>query len=240
MDVNLVGQFWGMPFNSTGQISDQAGLLSNTGLFTVLGVFIGWLLNVSTSAIQEKQRLNAERIKEKKQAYSNLLGIKASVHQNYTTLTSLLTRYYWLKARKRLNLPPIDDYGKVVDYENKVCDSELELARCMQRYWEIIGQIEVSFFAKQELEEKIKAITSGIDCFSSINCEIMEDFQKRGIDELDSFEANPESEKLHEIVDGKINEPLRILADYLKQEINVELTSWHEMRIDADEAGAYY
>jgi hypothetical protein len=134
-------------------------VFTNPGLTTLLGIVIGFVLNILFSSIQEKRKLMLDNLQQQIQAYSQLKGIifKTSQINEFQAVT--LTQLYWIKKREECNLwTGHEEYGDSNTCKQKVDEGSHDLSDVMQRLLEVIGLIEISFPNTKELEDSIKSI----------------------------------------------------------------------------------
>lgn len=137
-------------------------ILSNPAVTTLVGIVIGWLLNFTTSAIQEKRRYKMDKLQKKEQVYSQLTGFKIMLDQLYLSVHDASVLFDWGCARERLELPALAKLGKLEEKHMQYNELILELARINQKLWETIGLIRQLFSPTDKLDELIKPLEDSI------------------------------------------------------------------------------
>jgi hypothetical protein len=193
-------------------------LISNPAVTTLLGVVIGWLLNFSTSAIQEKQRLRIDNLQRKKQVYSQLKGIDFACRQTYYAFGETVIISEWLKNRERLGLEELPRF-KDKDLSKEISDMLLEIARNDRILWETIGMIQVLFPPSNDLDILLGAINQRNLRIDSVKRKATDTYANAGADKIDSL-GDEISGWFRECIE--INNPVKDIELYLKKGIDTE------------------
>jgi len=204
-------------------IQPPQSILSNPAITTLLGIVIGWLLNLSSSAIQEKRQLAINNLQKQKQVYSQLRGITDSTCQVYSNQGEIQVMFFWLRARDKLGLPRLEAYEATRDYDRRITEGLKEIPSNNQKLMEIIGLIEVSFPPSDELDALIRPIDVLNEKYESIRVKVKEGFNNAHIESLSEDALRQDAFKwFYEMIEDSFRKPLSQLADYLKREIATE------------------
>lgn len=199
-------------------------ILSSPAITTLLGVVIGWLLNFSTSMIQEKRRSKINNIQKRKQLYSQVRGLSYSLPTAKREAYTSLIIWHWLSARAKFDLPDLPEYGDTKDYIGKAENWELESAKSSQALWEAVGHIQVIFPPSNKLSSRIEKLEKMIKPVDEVFKEFIEAIKGADKSNIDSI-----PDEFQDLITKKIEETImdRIdcLAKCLKTTIETEENS---------------
>jgi hypothetical protein len=198
------------------------GILSNPTITTLLGIMIGWFLNLSSSTIQEKRKLESENLQKQKQVYSQLLGIKDATCQVYSNLSENVVMFYWLKARDNNHLDKLEAYENTCEYDRRISEGLMVIPNNTQKFWETIGLIEVSFSPSKDLKKLIE-LTNTLDKeFILTWGNVVKKFNNAQPASLTEDSIDNACKQFYETIENSCEKPLSQLAEHLKSEIAIE------------------
>jgi len=187
---------------------------------TTIGIIIGWLLNLTTSTIQEKRRTKIDRLHRQEQIYSQLTGLKIILEQIYLSVNDAFTRFNWIESRERLKLPIRSDLGTIEESRREYSDAILELSRNNQRLWETLGLVRILFFSSEELENLIDPLEHSIKELREYRESISEYYDTTTAESVD----NPPEAAMWG-VEKKISELVDIPFENLLKHLEIEIKS---------------
>jgi hypothetical protein len=179
---------------------------------------IGWLLNLTTSTIQEKRQNRINRLHRQEQVYSQLTGLRIILDQLYLSVNDAFSLFDWIRARERLELPSRSDLGKIEEIHREYNELILELARNNQRLWETIGLVRLLFSPSEELEKLIEQLEPSIIKLREYR-ELISDYYESTTAECVNNPPNAALGGIEEEIHKHVDIPLGDLQKYLEDEM---------------------
>jgi|WetSurMetagenome_2_1015567.scaffolds.fasta_scaffold174212_1 hypothetical protein len=222
MDINLTGQFLGMPFSLTGAANQSV-------LYAILGAIAGALLTGLLNIVRDLLSERRNKTDKKNRLISQLIGQKSLTLQNYGFYFFSFIAHEYLNCRstiqgihginyEKIASIPVEvrskeamemandaregsvEYKSALRNEERLHKSGLDLAKSNKQLLEIIGSLRTYYINDKTLGELIEQIEIAIDQYSRLEKTIKNEFN-----EIGQYVTKTAGNILQEALSSKIN-----------------------------------
>lgn len=207
----------------------------NSEFILIFATIVGFILGFLGTNYFEKKRRDDERHKEKVRAYAQLKGCRYALLQACeNVLSSRMDLSYWNSVR--LIGGNGSNLGIYKEMIQKYDHSALELSKSRAKFEKYLADIELLFSDSPRIDELVNSVEESIKDVYNFEENIKNSFLKiASVSELDNFFKNFNNSPERYISTALLANNIINLLDYLKAELEES-----KVKINADEAGAYY